>query len=82
MCHPLSWGKQSFLVFFHVYGIFLKNRLALSACLLSPEAQTSPWLPEDSWVFPSGPQILNSPQVSPLPMEIWAVGQVAHGIRG
>lgn len=31
MCHPLSWGKQSLLVFFHVYGIFLEDGLALSA---------------------------------------------------
>lgn len=31
MCHPLSWGKQSLLVFFNVYGIFLEDGLALSA---------------------------------------------------
>lgn len=80
MCHLLSWEKQTLLVFFHVYGTFYRIDLLFLPGLLSPEAQTVLACQPSATVSPSGFHSSLSPQVPPLPMEPWAVGQVAQGM--
>lgn len=73
MCHPLSWGKQSLLVFFHVYGNFFENRLDLSTWSAFSRS------PNQSLAASSQLQCsLVHPR--PLPTEPWTSGQLAQGM--
>lgn len=81
MCHPLSWGKQSLLVFFHVYGILFRE-YTCSFCLVCFLWKPKParGCQQPAVEFSGGSQSPHCPQVAPLPTAPWAGEQLAQGM--